>query len=112
MNVVDNLDAEALRTCLAELLDTGLDTEWRQRAYSGEAILERVAKLQALAPTDYVTKFKVAGFTSHSYRPPEDTELEHSCATCMYFARHRQYCELPELALPVRPEWSCVLWRI
>jgi hypothetical protein len=25
---------------------------------------------------------------------------------------HRRFCELPELMLPVEPQWSCRLWRI
>ena len=38
--------------------------------------------------------------------------IEQSCATCMYCERHRRYCALPELQLPVEPRWSCTLWRI
>jgi hypothetical protein len=30
----------------------------------------------------------------------------------MYYLLHRKFCELPELALPVEPTWSCKLWRI
>jgi hypothetical protein len=30
---------------------------------------------------------------------------------CMYFVVHRKWCELPELAWPVEPEWWCRLWR-
>ena len=40
------------------------------------------------------------------------TDIEQACETCMYYKVHRRYCELPELELPVEPEWSCRLWRI
>lgn len=103
---------EKLRIKLAELLNSGVETRWQQRANDDAAVRQRVEQLQVLEPADYAMKMQVAGFTAQPYRPPEDLDLEQSCATCMYYARHRQYCELPELSMPVLPEWSCVLWRI
>lgn len=38
--------------------------------------------------------------------------IEHACATCLYYERHRRFCNLPELMLPVEAEWSCIVWRI
>jgi hypothetical protein len=101
-----------LRVRLAELMRSGAETDWRQRAYTDPAIRERLEQLQSLEPSDYAMKLKIAGFTTRPYHPPERVELEQSCATCMYYARHRKYCELPELDMPVLPRWSCVLWRI
>lgn len=105
-------DDAKLRAQLAELLSGGLQTEWKRRAYTSQEVNQVVARLQQIPREDYASKLKVAGVTTQPYRPPEDTELEQGCSTCMYFERNRQYCDLPELALPVRPEWSCVLWRI
>jgi hypothetical protein len=34
------------------------------------------------------------------------------CQECMYYLVHRKWCDLPELALPVEPDWCCRLWRI
>jgi hypothetical protein len=30
----------------------------------------------------------------------------------MYYMVHSKCCDLPELALPVEPDWWCRLWRI
>jgi hypothetical protein len=103
---------DTLRQQLETLLEGGLQTQWQQRAYSSEAVNEVVAQLQRLAPDDYEGKLATAGFTPQAYCPPEDSELEQQCATCMYYERNRQYCNLPELAMPVLPHWSCKLWRI
>ena len=108
-----------LREQVAVLLQTGLQTEWRERAYSSEAVNAIAAELRALGPDDIRSKLKVAGFTLHAFEGvdeglPQDCEVKFSqaCETCMYFELHRQFCALPELMLPVRPEWSCRLWRI
>jgi len=95
------------------LLKGGLQTEWQARAYSAEAVAALLARLQSLAPSDLQGKLVQAGFTLAPYVDPEDVDgIEQSCATCMYFERHRAWCDLPELMLPVRSAWSCVLWRI
>ena len=67
-----------------------------------------IARLQAPA-ADLRTKLAIAGFT---LAPVEHGGLEQSCETCMYYQVHRKWCALPELDLPVEPEWSCRLWRI
>lgn len=108
MNATD----AALCAQLAELLDGGLQTEWRQRAYSSAEVNRTAGRLRAVAHDDYAAKLTIAGFTMQPYRPPEDADIVQDCSTCMYFERNRGYCNLPELSLPVLPEWSCVLWRI
>ncbi len=101
-----------VREQMEELLQSGLETQWRQRAYSSETINEVVGKLRELDRGDLRSRLRLAGFTPAPYRPAEEAGLEQSCSTCMYFERNRQYCVLPEIELPVKPEWSCVLWRI
>lgn len=109
-----NADSEHPRLLLrlSELLESGLQTDWQERAYSSEAVNKLVARLQEVAADDYSAKLRIAGFTAEPYWHPDDPELEQSCATCMYFERNRRFCDLPELALPVLAKWSCVLWRI
>lgn len=102
---------DALRARLEQLLLSGLETEWAERAYTSEAVTAIVARLGAVAPDDYPAKLAIAGFTSHPHAP-EDDEIVQACESCMYFVVHRQFCELPELQLPVKPQWSCRLWRI
>lgn len=103
-------DVDALRGQLEKLLQGGLQTEWRERAYTSEAVNDIVARLQSIAADDYAAKLTVAGFTSQPYAG--DGDIEQACKTCMYFVVHRQFCDLPELKIPVKPEWSCRLWRI
>lgn len=106
------MDADAgLRDTLNDLL-RGLVTDWQQRAYTSQEVNAIVAQLQQTPTQDYASKLKIAGFTTSPYIHPEDLELEQSCATCMYYVIHLQFCDLPELKLPVLPEWSCRLWRI
>lgn len=105
----------ALRESLEDLMRSGLYTEWRQRAYSGADISSVLRELAALPPRDHAGRLRVAGFTPDPFRadePGTDAGIEQSCHTCMYFSRHREFCTLPELKLPVRARWSCRLWRI
>jgi hypothetical protein len=106
------MNDSTLRDELDRLLADGLQTDWRDRAYTTEAIDSVVRRLRTAGKTNYPALLRIGGFTPTPYRPPEDVDLEQACSTCMYFERNRQFCNLPELELPVRPEWSCVLWRI
>jgi hypothetical protein len=99
----------ALRSEAPALLGSGLETEVEPRAYTSELVNETVARLQQLAAGDIEGKLRVAGFTLHAY---VSDGLDQACETCMYYLTHRKFCELPELALPVEPTWSCKLWRI
>lgn len=103
---------KALLNELSALLASGLQTEWEQRAYTSENVNQVVSRLQDVASNDYVAKLQIGGFTDRPYLQPGEADLEESCATCMYYVRNRQFCELPELTVPVLPTWSCVLWRI
>jgi hypothetical protein len=102
-----------LRSSVDALLASRLQTDWAQRAYTSDAVTAVSRRLQALKADDLEAKLTLAGFTSTPYVAPDDEDgIEQSCATCMYFERHRQFCVLPELMLPVHPAWSCILWRI
>ena len=108
------MDADdILRDKLRQLLKEGLKTEVEPRAYDSETVNQLVNRLQAISPDRYADKLIVAGVTLTPYAPPEeDDDLKQSCETCMYFVIHRQFCELPELHMPVEKDWSCRLWRI
>ena len=106
-------DDDSLRVRIGERLRAGLRTQCDARAYSSEAITAVCRHLQHLPQEDLEAKLVTAGFTPEPWVDPGDAEgIEQSCATCMYFERHRAYCVLPELDLPVEPQWSCILWRI
>lgn len=106
------MDEADVRQRIDQLLAGGLVTEWTERAYSSEQAIAVTAQLQAAAD-DLTGRLVLAGFTLTPYVAPEDADgIEQSCATCMYFERHRGWCNLAELMLPVKAEWSCILWRI
>jgi hypothetical protein len=107
------MDEQALLAHIDELLARGLETAWTQRAYDSDAVNAVTARLQALATDDVQGRLVVGGFTATPYIDPDDADgIEQSCATCMYFERHRSWCNLSELQLPVKAQWSCILWRI
>jgi hypothetical protein len=114
MTSLVHVEQDALRKHLRTLLERGLHTEVEPRAYTSEDINHLVHRLQSLGPDHYEEKLRIAGFQLHPYRPPEEAEedIVQSCETCMYYVIHRQFCELPELAIPVEKDWSCRLWRI
>lgn len=98
---------------IEQVLGSGLRTHWKERAYDSAQVDALTARLRALEPDDLQARLVLGGFTLHPYVAPDDADgLEQSCTTCMYFERHRGWCNLPELMLPVKAEWSCVLWRI
>ena len=103
------MDDDETRATIAEMLASGLETEVWPRAGTSEEVNEIVARLQVEAGTDLEKKLVIAGFTDHTI---EADEIEQPCETCMYYKVHAKFCELPELMVPVEPEWSCRLWRI
>ena len=103
-------DDDSLRDKLGAMLADGLETDWEDRAYTSEQVVNVVARLRPLAADNYEQKFVIGGFTDYPYG--DDPDISQSCETCMYYLKHRKFCELPELDCPVEPQWSCVLWRI
>ncbi len=103
------MDMEALRQDIAARLASGLETEVWTRAGTSEEVNALVRRLQVEAGDDLVKKLVISGFTDHTI-VAED--MPQPCETCMYYKVHARFCDLPELMLPVEPEWSCRLWRI
>ncbi len=100
---------DALRDQIGTLLKDGLETEVFPRAETGEMVNSLVSRLQTEAQDDLTQKLVISGFTDYVV---EAEDIEQPCETCMYYLVHRKFCDLPELMLPVEPEWSCRLWRI
>ncbi|GAB5468375.1 MAG: hypothetical protein Kilf2KO_14050 [Rhodospirillales bacterium] len=103
------VEEELLRARIAEMLASGLETEVWPRAETSEMVNAIVARLRDEAGEALEAKLAISGMTDHTI---EADEIEQPCETCMYYLVHRRFCELPELMLPVEPEWSCRLWRI
>jgi hypothetical protein len=99
---------DAVRAEISALLRDGLQTEVWPRAETSQDVNALVQRLRTDAP-DLRDKLIAAGFTDHVITADG---LEQPCETCMYYVVSRRFCELPELMLPVDPDWSCRLWRI
>lgn len=99
---------EALRERIAQLLAGGLETDWQVRADDSERFQDVVRALRG-SDGEIATKLRLAGFTDHVVL---HDGLDQACETCMYYQVHRRWCALPEIELPVRPAWSCNVWRI
>jgi hypothetical protein len=110
--LADLMDADdRVRAELADLLRGGRVVESEDRPMTSEASHAIVAQLASIPRDDRRTKLVIAGFLDHPYAPRDEDVVE-ACQTCMYFEVHRRFCNLPELMLPVEPQWSCRLWRI
>ena len=103
------MDDEKVRARIADMLASGLETEVWPRAGTSEEVNEIVARLQVEAGDDLEKKLIVPGLTDHTI---EADETEQPSETCIYYKVHAKFCDLPELMVPVEPEWSCRLWRI
>ncbi len=99
---------DALRREIETKLRAGLDTEVEPRADTHERVQEIITRLRT-SDGSLEVKLVIGGFT---LEPIEHGGIEQACETCMYYLVHRKWCELPELDLPVEPQWSCRLWRI
>jgi hypothetical protein len=106
-------DDELRQRISALLSGEAINPPWTARALSQRTFDAVVRALQDLRPDDLVGKLVVGGFTLHAYMLKDDPDqIVHACSTCIYYERHRRFCNLPELMLPVEPQWSCIVWRI
>jgi hypothetical protein len=99
-------DAEVLAK-IAKLLRDGLQTQTEPFPETDKEFAAILVELRHEAKDDLVKKLVISGFTDKPYGPDQQR-----CMECMYFLVHRKWCDLPELAVPVEPDWWCRLWRI
>jgi hypothetical protein len=92
---------------IAQLLRDGLVTQTEPFPETDKEFAAILVELRETARDDLRQKLVIAGFTDKPYGPDQQR-----CMECMYFLVHRKWCDLPELAVPVEPEWWCRLWRI
>jgi len=100
-------DQDSLRETIAKMLAEGLKTQVEPFPETDREFADILTQLRRLDPADLESKLVIAGFVDHPYGPERQR-----CMECMYFLVHRRWCDLPELAVPVDPEWWCRLWRI
>jgi hypothetical protein len=92
---------------IADMLAAGLKTEVEPFPETDKEFGDILLKLRQLDPEDLKGKLVIGGFVDHPYGPDQQR-----CMECMYFLVHRKWCDLPELAVQVEPDWWCRLWRI
>ncbi len=100
-------DDDALRDKIGEILAGGLETKTEPFPEDNRQFELLLNELRDIDSDDLEQKLVVGGFVDHPYG-----EDDQRCLECMYYLVHRKWCDLPELAVPVEPEWWCRLWRI
>jgi hypothetical protein len=98
---------EVLLQRIADMMAAGLETQTEPFPETEKEFGEILAELRQLLPDDLRSKLVISGFVDHPYGPEQQR-----CFECMYYLVHRKWCDLPELSVPVEPDWWCRLWRI
>ncbi|MCG8357869.1 MAG: hypothetical protein MI920_20070 [Kiloniellales bacterium] len=99
--------ANGLLKQIDKMLANGLETQTEPFPETEKEFAQILTQLRQLDSEDLKAKLVIGGFVNHPYG-----EDEQRCQECMYFLVHRKWCDLPELSVPVEPEWWCRLWRI
>ena len=97
----------ALLQLIGEKLAGGLKTQIEPFPETTQVFNEILVQLRQLPPDDLEGKLVIGGFLNRPYGPDGQR-----CMECMYFLVHRKWCDLPELSVPVEPDWWCRLRRI
>ena len=92
---------------MAQMMRDGLKTQTEPFPETEKEFASILNELRKLDPSDIEKKMVISGFVDHPYGSDKQR-----CMECMYFLVHRQWCDLPELAVPVDADWWCRLWRI
>ena len=104
---MDQGDQPGLRKKIAELMAKGLKTDVEPFPATEKEFAEIARRLRELPAEDIEGKLVIGGFIDHPYGPEN-----WRCADCIYYLANRRWCDLPELAVPVEPDWYCRLWRM
>lgn len=100
-------DDDALREEIGAMMANGLVTQTEPFPETDKEFARILVELRELPPGDLEGKLVLTGFVDKPYGPDQMR-----CQECMYYLVHRKWCDLPELAVPVEPDWWCRLWRI
>lgn len=104
---MNSKDKQALLLQMAELMKSGLKTQTEPFPETEREFVGILDELRQLDPNDIKAKMVTSGFVDQPYGPDKQR-----CMECMYYLVHREWCDLPELAVPVKADWWCRLWRI
>jgi hypothetical protein len=104
---VDSDKDSALRDTISQMMADGLQTQTEPFPENDRAFGSLVDQLHDVCANDLKAKLVLIGIVDTPYGPDRMR-----CRECMYYLVHRKWCDLPEIALPVEPDWWCRLWRI
>ena len=102
-----NGDRDGQLKAITGLLASDLVTQVEPFPETAKEFNDILNDLRKLDPKDLKGKLVVGGFVNHPYGADRQR-----CMECMYYLVHRRWCDLPELAVPVEPEWWSRQWRI
>ncbi len=106
---------DVLRRIIFHILDSDgftADTELPATDAEFNKIIEQ---LRALPANDLIGRLVIGGFANHSkgeVGEMDDGAMVLRCRECIYYLPHQRWCDLPELPLPVEPDWYCKLWKL
>jgi hypothetical protein len=106
-NAHSERDPSELLSEIVAMFEDGLVTQVSPFPETDKEFNGILLQLRQLDPADLKGKLIVGGVVDHPWGPESQR-----CMECTYYLVHRKWCDLPELALPVEPEWWCRLWRI
>jgi hypothetical protein len=101
--------SDELRGRIAAILASGLAGAEDHFPSDDPAFVRILAALKAVPESDLERRLAIAGFRD---RPVEAEGSAMRCQECIYYLPHRRWCDLPELSLPVEPDWYCRLWKV
>ena len=104
---MQNDQENTLRDQIGKMMADGLQTQTEPFPETDREFGVLLNQLRDLPADDLQAKLVLSGFVDKPYGPDNMR-----CQECMYYLVHRKWCDLPELAVPVEPEWWCRLWRI
>lgn len=103
--VADNV----LRIRIAMLLAAGIPGREDRFPATDVEFTDLIRILRALPERDLAGRLALGGFAD---RPVVLKQQTMRCQECIYYLPHRRWCDLPELPLPVEPDWYCRLWKM
>jgi len=103
---MSSAEDQDVRTVIAQMLRDGLETRTEPFPETDRELALLLSELRDTPRDQLRLKLVIAGFVDRPYGPDRQR-----CTECMYFLVHRKWCDLPELAVPVEPDWWCRLWR-
>lgn len=107
MSGTNGKDADRVLEQIRKMLANGLQTQTEPFPEDATQFAKILDELRELEKDDLEGRLVIGGFTDYPYGPDKMR-----CQECIYFLVHRKWCDLPELSVPVEPDWWCRLWKI